>query len=202
ARSFQDPRWRASALGEGVSQRFACAARRPFKITMTSATSCTNTTAARPSTPLIASGINTMMMARDSTMFWLMILLPRRACCSACGISRRSWPVKATSADSIAASEPVATIAIPTVAPARAGADHRRRRLGGEFGDDACLVLRAQLGAHVVDSGDFSQRPGGASVVAGEHAYFHIVSVQGLHGFGHLGPQLVADPDRPGKGVI
>ena len=39
ARSFQDPRWRASVLGEGVSQRFARAARRPFKITMTSATS-------------------------------------------------------------------------------------------------------------------------------------------------------------------
>ena len=46
-------------------------------------------------------------------------------------------------------------------------ANHRRRRLGGELGDDACLVLRAQLSAHIVDSGDFSQSPGGASVVAG-----------------------------------
>ena len=26
--------------------------------------------------------------------------------------------------------------------------------------------------------------------------------MQGLHSFGHLGPQLVADPDRPGEGVI
>lgn len=81
-------------------------------------------------------------------------------------------------------------------------ADHRRRRLGGEFGDDACLVLWTQLGAHVVDSGDFSQRPRGASVVAGEHAHFHAVGAQGLHDLGYLGPQLVADPDRPGEGVI
>ena len=26
--------------------------------------------------------------------------------------------------------------------------------------------------------------------------------MQGLHGFGHLGPQLVADPDRPGESAI
>ena len=65
------------------------------------------------------------------------------------------------------------------------------------------LVQRVcALGAHVVDSGDSSQRPGGASVIAGEHAHFHVVVVQGLHGIGHLGPQLVAHPDRPGESVI
>ena len=51
-----------------------------------------------------------------------MIRTLRRAWPSACGISRRSLPVKATSADSIAASDPLTPIAMPTVALASAGA--------------------------------------------------------------------------------
>ena len=44
-------------------------ARTPLAITNTSATSCTKTTAARPSTPNSASGISTAMSARDSPTF-------------------------------------------------------------------------------------------------------------------------------------
>ena len=68
----------------------------------------TNTTAAKPRTPNRASGSRAVMISSDRMMFWLMMCRPRRAWSNARGSSRRSWPVKATSADSIAASEPVA----------------------------------------------------------------------------------------------
>lgn len=54
-------------------------------------------------------------------MLPVMIRRPRLAWASACGIRRRSIPVKATSADSTAAAEPVAPIAMPTLAAASAG---------------------------------------------------------------------------------
>src|SRR5699024_11087235 len=100
----------------------ARAARRPLRITTTSAISCTSTTEASPRTPNKASGGSAVMLGSDRVMFWLMIWRPWRAWSSARGSRRRSWPVKATSADSIAASEPVAPIASPMSAAGRAGA--------------------------------------------------------------------------------
>ena len=91
-------------------------------MTTTSATSWTRTTAARPSTPDSASGNKTTMIASASPMLLVMIRRPRRAWASAAGMSRRSVPVKATSADSTAAALPVTPIAMPTLADASAGA--------------------------------------------------------------------------------
>ena len=52
-------------------------------------------------------GGKTAMISNESAMFSFMIRRPCLAWSMACGIRRRSWPVKAMSADSIAASEPL-----------------------------------------------------------------------------------------------
>ena len=54
------------------------------------------------------------MIAGARAMLPVMIALPRRAWARAPWIKRRSLPVKATSAGSAAAAEPVTPIAMPT----------------------------------------------------------------------------------------
>ena len=97
-------------------------ARTPLPITKISATSWTRTTAASPSTPKAASGIRMAISPRERPTFCSMIDLARRAWVRVCGRWRRSSPMRATSAVSMATSLPIAPIAIPTSAVARAGA--------------------------------------------------------------------------------
>ena len=109
------------AAGAGGSGRTR-PARTPLPITKISATSWTRTTAASPSTPSAASGIRMAIRPRERPTFCSMIDRARRAWVRVCGRWRRSSPMRATSAVSMATSLPMAPIAIPTSAVARAGA--------------------------------------------------------------------------------
>ena len=81
-----------------------------------------NTTSARPSTPQRASGGKATIIVNANPIFTFMMRRAALAWAMARGRSRRSVPVSATSAEAIAASVPVAPMAMPTVAAASAGA--------------------------------------------------------------------------------
>lgn len=110
---------------------------------------------------------------------------------------RRSWPVKATSADSIAALEPVAPIAIPMSAAARGGgvvdafADHRGRSCLRQLTDRGGLVLGAELGAHVPDPSLRGESARSTGVVAGEHGHTDALVGESADDLGDLGAQFV-----------
>ena len=98
------------------------------------------------------------MIASDKPMFCTMIRRARREWASTWGRWRRSSPISATSAVSMATSVPIAPIAMPMSAVASAGASltplrpsrSAGRRRGGQ---QARLVLGQQVGVHGGDAG-------------------------------------------------
>ena len=131
-----------------------------------------------------------------------MIRPARRAWVSVSGRWRRSSPISATSAVSMATSVPIAPMAMPTSAVASAGASLMpsptmattwpwRCRRATSVG----LVVGQQLGVDVVDAGLRGERVRGALVVAGEHRRRAMPAACSAATVGGVGAQLVADRD-------